>query len=234
MDRGYIKFWRKTLDNHSLCSDPYAFTIFMHFLARAEWRSGRKIWDGSKEVVLQAGQLTYGRKELSKTTGVSEEATRWAVKRLITTNTITIKTTTKFTIVTILNWDIYQQTDFETTTRNNHKEQPTNPQPTPTLKELKNTRSKELNPLVVEFLTYFNEKTKRKLTLNTARSKIIESRLASYSINQLKQAVDNFIKDDWEGRPKYTDVVYCIGIRDEVDNLEKWLNMKPKTNWIKP
>ena len=39
---------------------------------------------------------------------------------------------------------------------------------------------------------------------------------------QLKKAIDNFSKDDWPDRHKFTDLVYCIGVRGGVDNFDKW------------
>lgn len=129
MERGYIKLWRKTLDNQGLCSNPYCFNVFMHFLLRAEWKDGRKIWVRATQIELKAGQLTYGRKELSRSTGISHQSLRSAVAMLKSTNLVTIQPTTKFTIVTILNWDTYQQDIIHS----NHKHQPqtsTNTQPT--------------------------------------------------------------------------------------------------------
>lgn len=88
---------------------------------------------------------------------------------------------------------------------------------------------------ILEFMSYFNLKTQKNLKINAARKKIIESRLTEYTLEQLKQAVDNFALDDWPDRAKYTDIVYCIGIRSNIDNLEKWLNHKPKQQaWAKP
>ncbi|GAH65236.1 unnamed protein product, partial [marine sediment metagenome] len=82
------------------------------------------------------------------------------------------------------------------------------------------------------FLDYFNLKTGKKLTLTDVRQRIIEQRLKTHTLDQLKIAVDNFILDTWEDRHKFTDVVYCIGVRKGIDNLEKWLNYssnkKPK------
>ena len=85
-----------------------------------------------------------------------------------------------------------------------------------------------------EFMSYFNLKAQKKLSITPARKKIIDSRLKDYTLDQLKTAVDNFVKDDWPDRAKYTDVVYCIGVRNQIDNLEKWLNFKPKAEWVKP
>ena len=104
-----------------------------------------------------------------------------------------------------------------------------------TIKERKGKEIKDINPLVSQFLSYFNQKTKKNLSLNDSRKRIIEGRLKLYTINQLMQAVDNFVKDDWPDRAKFTDVIYCIGVRNNVDNLEKWLSVKPNsTAWVKP
>jgi uncharacterized phage protein (TIGR02220 family) len=81
---------------------------------------------------------------------------------------------------------------------------------------------------ISEFLEYFNEKTGRNLTLTPERRRIIEQRLATHSLDDLKKAVDNFVQDDWPERHKYMDVIYCIGVRNKIDNLEKWLNYRVK------
>jgi len=79
-----------------------------------------------------------------------------------------------------------------------------------------------------EFFDYFCLKTKKNYTLDKNRQKIILSRLEEgRTLEELKRAVDNFTSDTWEDRDKYCDIVYCIGKRNKIDNLEKWLNYKP-------
>ena len=79
-----------------------------------------------------------------------------------------------------------------------------------------------------DFLDYFNRQTGKQYTLTPERKRVIEQRLKTHSLGDLMRAVDNFVKDDWSERDKYTDVIYCIGIRNKVDNLEKWLNYQAK------
>ena len=82
---------------------------------------------------------------------------------------------------------------------------------------------------VVEVFRYFCEKTGRNLKLTKVRQDIIEKRFKDgRTLAEMKIAVDNFILDDWADRQKYTDIVYCIGVRNRVDNLDKWLEFKPK------
>ena len=96
-------------------------------------------------------------------------------------------------------------------------------------------KESKVNTYVQEFFDYFNLKNKTKLRINDKREKIIESRLRTHSLIDLKRAVDNFSQDTWADRHKYCDIVYCIGIRNGVDNLERWLNVNQQTNqWVAP
>lgn len=98
----------------------------------------------------------------------------------------------------------------------------------------RNKEKKETNTYVDEFFSYFLLKTKKKFALIDSRRSIIEARLKTHTIDQLKQAVDNFVKDTWVDRHKFIDIVYCIGIRNKVDNLEKWLNIDTKKEYKQP
>lgn len=80
------------------------------------------------------------------------------------------------------------------------------------------------------FFSYYLLKTKKSFHLTDANKTLIEGRLKEgYTIDQLKQAVDNFIQDEWPERKNHLDLIYCIGRqKGKPDNLEKWLNYKPR------
>jgi len=85
------------------------------------------------------------------------------------------------------------------------------------------------NTYIVEFFNYFLLKTKKVFKLTLTNRNLIRQRLNDgFTIEQMEQAVDNFMQDDWPDRQKHLDLIYCIGIRNKIDNLEKWLNYKPK------
>jgi uncharacterized phage protein (TIGR02220 family) len=87
--------------------------------------------------------------------------------------------------------------------------------------------SKEKGANPQSFLDYFNLKTNKTLKLTPQRRAIIDQRLKDgHTLEQLKKAVDAFIQDPWPERSKYTDIIYCIGVRNKVDNLERWLSIK--------
>jgi hypothetical protein len=71
---------------------------------------------------------------------------RRAILSLKSTNEITIKTTNKFSIITIVKWEEYQSQDEKTTNKTTIKttnKQPTNNQQTTTEQEHKNIITKE-------------------------------------------------------------------------------------------
>lgn len=64
-----------------------------------------------------------------------------------------------------------------------------------------------------------------KILLSPERSRLIEHRLKEgRSMEELKKAIVNFSKDEWVDRKKFCDLVYAIGVRNKVDNLDRWLS----------
>jgi predicted transcriptional regulator len=77
--------------------------------------------------------LPIGTLKLSEELHLSRQVIRTSLNRLKSTNEITIKPTNKFSIFTIINWDTYQNRDFENNQQVN--QQVTNNQPHPTTKQ---------------------------------------------------------------------------------------------------
>lgn len=95
--------------------------------------------------------------------------------------------------------------------------------------KVKESKGNKNNTCVTDFFSYFLLKTKKAFKLTPANRDLISKRFKDgFTLEQMKQAVDNFVQDDWPERQNRLDLVYCIGIRNKIDNLEKWLNYKPK------
>ena len=78
---------------------------------------------------------------------------------------------------------------------------------------------------VKEIMNFFNKTLFKKLITNKPREKIIIKNLnLNRTVEQMKQAITNFSKDPWPDRKKYCDIVYCLGVRNGVDNFDKWFN----------
>jgi len=103
--------------------DSQMVHLFLHMLIRANHEP--KKWRGT---LIQRGQFVSGRKALSVETGISEQSIRTCISKLKSTNELTTKSTNKFTLYTIVNWDTYQINGDGTNQPTN--QQPPNNQPT--------------------------------------------------------------------------------------------------------
>jgi DNA-binding transcriptional regulator YhcF (GntR family) len=103
--------------------DPNTKAVFLHLLLTANFKEGEY-----KGVPLKPGQTIIGRKALAEQLGISEQCVRTALNRLKSTNEITIKSTNKFSVVTVENWAMYQSDESEST--NESTNTLTNNQPT--------------------------------------------------------------------------------------------------------
>ena len=132
----YIKLQRKLLD-WEWYSDMVTKTVFIHLLLKANWKDGR--WKGYE---VKRGSLITGRRVLAEELNLSEQQIRTALNHLKSTNEITIKPTTRFSVITIVNYDRYQQVnqqDDQVATNN----QPSSNQQSTTIEEFKNNKNKE-------------------------------------------------------------------------------------------
>ncbi|MEY2702799.1 MAG: hypothetical protein RLY43_1437 [Bacteroidota bacterium] len=101
--------------------------------------------------------------------------------------------------------------------------------------EKQNTEMKDKNMLSSEdilktdalcVITYFQEVCKLKQFKSTPeRIKVVSTCLKKgRTIDDIKKAILNFSHDTWGDRQKYMDLVYAIGVRNKIDNFEKWFN----------
>lgn len=106
MHRGYVKLWRKTLDTQG-AQNPKFFAFWAWCLLKASHKRCT-VMVGNQLVHLEPGQFIFGRKKASRETGLSEREIRTAVAFWASVGNLTIKATNKFSVITIINWPIYQ------------------------------------------------------------------------------------------------------------------------------
>lgn len=99
---GYIKLSRQLLD-WEYADDPQVVSLWIHLLLKAEYKDG-----SYKGTPLKAGQVITGRKKLASQTGMTEQQIRRGLAALQNNQQITIKSTNKFSIITIRKWKSYQ------------------------------------------------------------------------------------------------------------------------------
>ena len=125
MERGYVKLWRKSLDDY-LWQNINLWRFFEYCLLKASHKD-HKIMVGMQEITLKPGQFVFGRKVASEESGLSEQTIRTCMAKLKNMKKLTIKTTNKFSIISVINWGRYQDEENEINQQTN--QQVTNKQP---------------------------------------------------------------------------------------------------------
>ena len=216
---GWIKIHRKMLE-WEWYSDSNVKAVFLHLLLTANREPKR--WQG---IEVKRGQVVTGRNKLSKTLNISEQTIRTCINKLKSTNEITIKSTNRFTIITIINFDTYQSTTQPTNQQNDQQanQQLTNNQPTTnqqltTNKKLrskegeedKNTGKKktkrkkssqrENGALCRAVVEYLNQKTGKRYNPSATKTKaLIKARESEgFTFGEFKRAIDNKVTT-WTG-----------------------------------
>ena len=105
--QGWIKLHRKIQDKGYYKKSHYVH-LWIHLLLRANHKENEFMWN-DKIIIVKEGQLITGRKQLSKETGISESSIERILKMLENEQQIEQQKTTKYRLVTILNWHDYQQ-----------------------------------------------------------------------------------------------------------------------------
>jgi hypothetical protein len=131
---GWVKLRRKMLD-WEWYSDPAVCRLFTHLLLMANYKDTK--WRGQ---VIKKGELLTGRKLLSEQTGLSEQQIRTALSKLQSTGEITSRSTNRFSVITITQWELYQADDREATSNTTNK-QPTSNQQATTSKNINNIKN---------------------------------------------------------------------------------------------
>ena len=144
---GWIKLHRKMLET-SFANKPFVGWLFVNLLLLACHKTHKIIWN-KEELKIERGQILTGRKQLSEQTGISEQSIRTALTSLKSTNTITIKKYSKFSIISIKNYSLYQTS----TSKSTNNQPATNQQVTTYKKEEKENIEKKREKTNTIFLT---------------------------------------------------------------------------------
>lgn len=109
MNSGYIKLWRKTLES-PVWQNPKLFRFWMWCLMKASHKEREALGEfGFRKTHLLPGQFVFGRKSAATETGLSERTIRSCLDCLKDMGSLRVKATNRFSILTIKNWDIYQE-----------------------------------------------------------------------------------------------------------------------------
>ncbi len=199
-------------------TDDNMLKLWIYLLVNAQYQDGR-----FKGIDVKRGQVIVGRKKFAERLGMTEQRVRNCLNRLKSTNEITIKTTNKYSLITIVKYDIYQGESEENNQQNNQlaNQQQTNKEPTKnqqrtTVKEIKKykkLRNKEVisnkdtefdtSPEFNKALQDFEEMRKRikKPLTDRAKELILEKleQLAPGDEQKQIKILDQSVMNSWQG-----------------------------------
>lgn len=98
----FVKIYRKMLE-WGWYTDTSTKCLFLHCLLKANWKPGE-----FQGVRCERGQFITSLSHLSQETGLSVKQVRTALKHLKETNEVASRSTSKFTVITVNNYDKYQ------------------------------------------------------------------------------------------------------------------------------
>lgn len=157
--QGWVKLHRSMLE-WEWYQDINTKCLFLHLLIKANHKERR-----FKGMIVKRGELVTGREILSFETSLTVQQVRTSLNKLKSTNEITIKTTNKGTVLSIVNYDFYQNTDDDqpaeqpTSNQQVTSNQPTSNQQVTTNKNEKNIKNekKERIKESIKFVSAENE-----------------------------------------------------------------------------
>jgi hypothetical protein len=210
MHRGYIKTYRKFIES-SFYKKPLVTRLAEHCLLRANHKK-QKIYFNHQEIELLPGQFIAGRASLSEETGISQQSIRTSLEILSKVNFLTIKPTSRFSIITIVKYKYYQAaeenqpSDQPATNQQLTSDQPATNQRLTTdknVKNVKNDKKKELNIFV-----------------DTSN----EVRLSKKLLNLILEKNQNHKKPDIQSWARHVDLMLRVDKRqvEQIETVIDW------------
>ena len=110
---GWIKLYRKILDNPINCKDSDYFSVWIYLLLNATHTEYDTIFKGER-ITIKSGQLITGRKVIAEKFKIDEYKVQRILKTLEKQHQIAQQTSNKNRLISILNWNEYQEERHQT------------------------------------------------------------------------------------------------------------------------
>ena len=111
MNGGWVKLPRRLLESHIL-RQPELLQVFIHAILQARFKESI-VTVNKCTVALEPGQCIFGRSEWAFELHLSQTKVYRALRKLEEYGYIKVKATTKYSVITIVGWELYNETDLE-------------------------------------------------------------------------------------------------------------------------
>ena len=165
---GYVKEYRSIMQ-WEWYTDYKTAHLFRHCILKANYEA--KKWRG---IEIRVGQFVTSLAHLAQETGLSIQNVRTSLNKLKSTQEITCKTTSQNTIITINNYDKYQERNTNFNKQLTNEQQTTNKQLTTTKESKEYKESKE-----IKNISLLSEKPKKEDPLLSKSTKFFISEFSN-------------------------------------------------------
>lgn len=205
---GWIKIHRKILENPIICKDSDYLAVWIYLLLNATHKEIPALFKG-KKIILQKGQLITGRKSMSNQLKISESKIYRIINDFKSEQQIEQQTSNQNSLISILNWDKYQQIEQQNEQQMNN-ERTTNEQRVNTNKNDKNVKNDKNND-------------KNNVKEKNTKRKTFED---IFSENHFSEQLENTIKDFIDMRKTIKKPMTSKALELLIKNLEKLTNLE--------
>lgn len=110
MRTGWFKFHRQIFDNPVCTKDAEYFFVWCYILSEAAYEESRVLFK-NEEIILSKGQLLTTVKDIALNLNLSESKVNRIIKKLEIEKQIEKRSSSKNTLITVLNWERYQSSE---------------------------------------------------------------------------------------------------------------------------
>ena len=217
MDKGWVLIHRKLKDKGFYNKSCYVH-LWIHILLSANHKPKEFMWNNNT-IIVKEGQFITGRKELSKVTGIPETTIERILEYLEKEHQIGQQKTTKYRLITVVNWKEYQIKDNKRTT---------NGQQTDTNKEYNNVKNikKDTNtetssvdiPILIKAFEGLNPASKKFYGIPTQR-KACQALIDTYGLERVKTVIEKTL-------PKTNGLQFFPTITTPLQLQDKWVQLE--------
>jgi hypothetical protein len=227
---GWIKLWRRAWDG-DLGDNIFLWALWNWLLHAATYKPSSIVWEGKRRD-LPAGTVVFGISELAVKWECSKSTiTKW-LRYLESSERIAIETCPRGTLVSILNWDVYQGQHNEERTPSEHNantERTQRERSANLSEESKKERSKEYTS-GFDFEEVWNLYP-RKTNKSEARARFARLVKSQDDYEKLKLAIKHYTDDCVRAKrePEHIRHMTTFLGTEKVPSWRDWINPPPST-----
>ncbi|MBW2003040.1 MAG: hypothetical protein JRI72_00285 [Deltaproteobacteria bacterium] len=161
--QGWVKLHRQIIEN-PIFRKPHMLQLFVYCVLKANHEQGKAFW-GKDEITVERGQFVAGRFEIALALNQNPNTTYARLKRLESGGFLNIKSNNKYSLINVVNYELYQSDEQKSNSKMNKKittnEQQNNTNKNVRMKECKKKDSrgkKFIPPSLEEVKSYCKER----------------------------------------------------------------------------